>query len=71
MKFARTLALTDREEEVLALLLDGKSNQEIGAALHISIGTVKAHVHGIFRKAKITHRYELSALFESFNAVGG
>ncbi len=67
MKFARSLALTDREEEVLTLLLGGKSNQEIGETLHISIGTVKAHVHGIFRKAKITHRYELLPLFESFN----
>lgn len=70
MKFARALALTDREEEVLTLLLSGKSNQEIGETLHISIGTAKAHVHGIFRKAKITHRYELLPLFESFNPDG-
>lgn len=66
MKYARALTLTDREEDVLDLILDGKSNQEISTELHISIGTVKAHVHGIFRKAKVTHRYELSAQFESF-----
>ena len=67
IKFARMLTLTEREEEVLALLIGGQSNQEIGGALHISIGTVKAHVHGIYRKAKITHRYELRILYEAFD----
>lgn len=67
MKFARILTLTEREEEVLTLLIDGRSNQDISSALHISVGTVKAHVHGIYRKAKITHRYELRTLYEAFD----
>lgn len=67
MKFARILTLTEREEEVLTLLIDGRSNQDISGALHISVGTVKAHVHGIYRKAKITHRYELRTLYEAFD----
>lgn len=65
-KFASRLGLTDRESEVLALLLDGKNNQEIGSELTVSMGTVKAHVHNIYQKADISRRYELVRLYEEF-----
>lgn len=42
--------LTPREREVLQLIAGGKSNQEVGAALFISEGTVKGHVVNILEK---------------------
>lgn len=45
-----TDALTARQEEVLRLLAEGKSNLEIADAIFISEGTVKAHVRAILRK---------------------
>ena len=47
---------TEREAQVLALLVRGASNKEIGAALFISEGTVKNHVTAIFGKLKVTDR---------------
>ena len=43
-------ALTERELEVLQLIVDGLSNAEIAQNLYISIGTVKTHVRNILNK---------------------
>lgn len=51
--------LTYREDEVLRLLLQGKSNHEIAEALFISENTVKTHVKNIFAKYKVKSRMEL------------
>jgi DNA-binding CsgD family transcriptional regulator len=48
--------LTKRERQVLLLLTEGKSNQEIAAALKVSEGTIKFHVNGIFRKLGVSDR---------------
>lgn len=53
-----TIPLTDRELEVLQLIVMGASNPEIGAQLHISVHTVKNHVHHILDKLKVTNRHE-------------
>lgn len=66
MKFAQELLLTGREQEVFKEMVAGKSNQQISEELCISMGTVKAHVHNIFQKAGVTHRYELMRKFDSF-----
>lgn len=42
--------LTARELEVLRLVVEGQSNKEIGAALAIAEGTVRAHLNSIFQK---------------------
>ena len=42
--------LTTREKEILALIVEGKSNPEIARALIISTHTVKAHIESIYRK---------------------
>ncbi len=51
-----TIPLTERELEVLALIVTGASNREIGAQLHISIYTVKNHVHNIIDKLQVENR---------------
>jgi DNA-binding NarL/FixJ family response regulator len=48
--------LTKRELEVLGLVADGKSNQEIGSLLHIGEGTVKVHVNHILDKMGVNNR---------------
>jgi two-component system NarL family response regulator len=45
-----TQDLTPREREVLHLIASGKSNQEIGAVLFITEGTVKGHVNTLLAK---------------------
>ena len=51
--------LTVREQEVLQLLLSGKSNREIAGALFISENTVKTHARSIFSKYDVSSRAEL------------
>jgi two-component system NarL family response regulator len=48
--------LTDREHEVLLLIVKGKSNKEISDQLEITEGTVKFHVNGILMKLGVTDR---------------
>jgi two-component system NarL family response regulator len=64
-KLARRLAerqkrpeLTQREMEVLQMLLKGRSNKEIGGALFLSEDTVKAHLKTLFAKLKVQDRTE-------------
>jgi DNA-binding NarL/FixJ family response regulator len=51
---------TDREKEVLALLVAGRSNKEIGSPLGIQERTVKAHVAKLLRKVGVQNRIALS-----------
>ena len=46
----RVAALTPRERDVLALIGEGLSNEAIGRRLHLSAGTVKAHVSAILQR---------------------
>jgi LuxR family maltose regulon positive regulatory protein len=53
--------LTNRELEVLILLLDRMSNKEIAQKLTITDGTVKRHVIHIFRKLNVRNRRQAAA----------
>ncbi|KOV70592.1 LuxR family transcriptional regulator [Streptomyces sp. NRRL WC-3618] len=48
--------LTTREAEVLMLIADGLSNQEIAFKLHVSTATVKTHINNLFAKTGIKDR---------------
>ena len=50
--------LTDRELQVLASLISGKTNREIGKELHITESTVKSHLSFIFAKLRVSNRTE-------------
>jgi DNA-binding NarL/FixJ family response regulator len=54
------LVYTEREREVLNLLVSGRSNKEIGGALGIEERTVKMHVAKLMRKAGVNNRIALS-----------
>jgi LuxR family maltose regulon positive regulatory protein len=53
--------LTERELEVLRMVVEGLSNQEIAERLIIAIGTVKAHVHHIYGKLEASGRVQAVA----------
>lgn len=52
--------LTEREYEVLKLIVDGKSNQEIAKELNISEHTAKAHVCNIIQKMLVDDRTQVA-----------
>jgi two-component system, NarL family, response regulator len=56
------LQLTKRELEVLALIANGKTNQQIAQALFITPGTVRVHVHTILQKLNVNDRTQ-AAIF--------
>jgi DNA-binding NarL/FixJ family response regulator len=68
-----TTHLTDREQEVLELILQARSNREIARELGIEERTVKAHVGRLMRKSGAENRIELSmrALNGSLPSQGG
>lgn len=60
-------SLTPREQEILELMAEGKSNQAICDALHLTVKTVEGHVSNIFMKLGLlpepdTHRRVLAVL---------
>lgn len=57
---AGRVTFTEREKEVLELLVAGRSNKEIGTALGIEERTVKAHVAKLMRKVGVQNRIALS-----------
>jgi DNA-binding NarL/FixJ family response regulator len=52
----RNAGLSEREAEVLALLIDGSSNREIAEDLYLSVNTVKTHLKAIYRKLGVSNR---------------
>jgi len=50
------LELSKRELEVLGLLAQGHSNQEIAAKLFVSLSTVKTHLQNLFEKLDVKRR---------------
>jgi DNA-binding NarL/FixJ family response regulator len=55
--------LTPREMEVAALLAQGLSNKEVAKRLHISLPTVKDHVHRILGKTGLPSRLAVMGAF--------
>ncbi len=63
--FCKKSGLSERECEVLGLLIEGKNNKEIEDLLFISQNTVRNHVYNIYQKLKINSRVQLLKMFES------
>jgi len=63
--FAR-LDITPREGEIIRLVLQGKTNAEIAAALFISLKTVKHHLYNAYLKLRVKNRVQLVNLFLTF-----
>ena len=52
--------LTEREEEVLALIARGRTNAEIAVELFIGLSTVKSHVASLMAKLGVRNRVEIA-----------
>lgn len=55
--------ISGREQEIIRLVCQGKTNKDIEKALFISVPTVKDHITNIYRKTGAGNRVQLAALF--------
>ena len=63
--------LSERERQVLQLLAQGRSNQEIAQDLVIALDTVKRHVSHIFSKLGVTNRVQAVKQARELGLLGG
>ena len=55
------ISLTSRQQEILSLLSEGHSDDEIGKLLHLEESTVRAHLHHILRRLGLKNRAQVIA----------
>jgi len=63
--------LTERERAVLVLIADGLSNTDIGARIHVSVGTVKDHVSAILTKLGVGSRVQAALVAQRAGLLDG
>ena len=63
------LELSKRELEILNLLAQGHSNQEIAAKLFISLSTVKSHIQNLFEKLDVKRRIQAVEKAKRLNLI--
>ncbi len=56
--------ISEREGEIIALLVEGLSNQQIAKQLYISPNTVKTHIKNIYAKVDVNNRLQLFSLLK-------
>lgn len=64
----RGYELSDREEQILKLVIQGKLNKEIGTLLGISQSTVEKHLTKIYAKLRVRNRIEATLHYRSENS---
>ncbi|EDB2957629.1 response regulator transcription factor [Salmonella enterica subsp. enterica serovar Enteritidis] len=60
-------ALSARQREILQMLAAGESNKQIGRALKISTGTVKAHLESLYRRLDVKNRTQAAMMLNESN----
>lgn len=60
---------SQRELEVLKLVVEGCSNREIAIALHLSPNTVKTHVRALLNKLGVDHRIQIAVIALRHNLI--
>jgi len=63
------LELSKRELEILSLLAQGHSNQEIAAKLFVSLSTVKTHIQNLFEKLDVKRRIQAVEKAKRLNLI--
>jgi two-component system, NarL family, response regulator LiaR len=63
------LELSKRELEILNLLAQGHSNQEIASKLFVSVSTVKTHIQNLFEKLDVKRRIQAIEKARSLNLI--
>jgi two-component system, NarL family, nitrate/nitrite response regulator NarL len=62
--------LTPREEQIVAEVVSGKTNNEIAQTLGVSAQTVKHHLTSIFDKVGVYNRLELALFYVNYSSLG-
>jgi DNA-binding NarL/FixJ family response regulator len=52
--------MTEREKEIIALIVEGMSNKQIALKLNVATFTVKSHVHNILEKLAFHRRLQIA-----------
>lgn len=55
-------SITDREYEILVLICEGKTNQQMAERLYLSINTIKYHIKHLYDKLQVGSRTQLIAI---------
>ncbi|MFC2151507.1 LuxR C-terminal-related transcriptional regulator [Bacteroidota bacterium] len=58
--------ISERESEIIELIIKGKSNKEIEQILFISFNTVKNHIYNIYKKLGVSSRSQLIHIVQQF-----
>jgi len=66
--FRTTFRISERESEIISLLTEGHTSQEIADCLFISLKTVENHVYSIYQKTEVRNRVQLLNLVQSNRA---
>ena len=53
------LKITNREKEIIELIIEGKEHKEISNELKISINTVRNHIQNIYEKCQVQNKVEM------------
>jgi len=61
----KNMILTNRQEEVLRLIVYGYQNAEIAEELNLSLNTVKAHLYQLYKKIKVKSRWQAAKWAEA------
>lgn len=66
-RFAQTYGLSNREHEIVRLLVRGRSTPKIAELLFVTSGTIKTHLTHIYRKTNVLGRQDLIDLFNKLS----
>jgi DNA-binding CsgD family transcriptional regulator len=66
--FLSTFGVTEREREIIGLLLEGAGSKQIGEKLFISPKTAENHLYNIYQKLGVRNRVQLFQLIRT-NAI--
>jgi DNA-binding CsgD family transcriptional regulator len=63
-KFCERYTLTDREKDIVEVMMKGKSNKEIAEALLISLRTVENYLQNVYKKTGVSNRFALYSMIK-------
>ncbi|MCK4836340.1 MAG: response regulator transcription factor [Candidatus Aminicenantes bacterium] len=61
--------ISDLEQDIIQLLVNGKTNREIGDLLFISTGTIKNYTSSIYKKMQVKNRYQLINMIRNIHMM--
>jgi DNA-binding NarL/FixJ family response regulator len=66
-KFIEEFGISMREKEIIELIMQGKTNNDIENTLFISFNTVKNHIYNIYKKTGVNSRTQLLYMIKKYS----